>query len=42
MFEPDAGWLEKFTQEKAKIITAITPRQTQEPQLVEAMFEPYW
>lgn len=41
-FQPDAGWLEKYEAEKARVVTAITPRQTQEPTFAEAVFEPYW
>lgn len=40
--EPDAGWLALYEKEKEKLLTAITPRQTQEPEVAEAFFEPYW
>lgn len=41
-FTPDATWMEMYKAEKDKIITAVTPRQTQEVQIAEALFESYW
>ncbi len=38
---PDAGWLQIYGTEKQSILTALTPRQTQEPEVVEALFEPW-
>lgn len=40
--EPDPSWIQVYATEKANILTAITPRQTDEPDVAEAMFEEYW
>jgi hypothetical protein len=39
---PDPEWMAIYATDKAKILTALTPRQTQEPEVAEAMFEAYW
>lgn len=39
---PDAGWLAIYATEKQSLLTRLTPRQTQEPDYVEGMFEGYW
>lgn len=39
---PDPGWLSLYGNEKNNVLVSLTPRQTDEPQFVEAMFEEYW
>ena len=39
---PDPEWLAMFAADKAHLIASLTPRQTQEPEIAEAMFESYW
>ncbi len=39
---PDAEWLAVYATEKANLLTSLTPRQTQEPEYAEAMFEAFW
>lgn len=39
---PDPGWLSIYTTEKQSILVAITPRQTEDEEVVEALFEGYW
>ena len=39
---PDENWLAVYGTEKANILTSLTPRQTDEEDVVEAFFEPYW
>ena len=39
---PDAGWLAVYATEKQHILTRLTPRQTQEPDYVEALFQSSW
>jgi hypothetical protein len=39
---PDPGWLSIYATEKQSLLTRLTPRQTQEPDVVEGMFEGYW
>lgn len=39
---PDAEWLSIYSTEKASILTALTPRSDQEPDVVEGLFEEYW
>jgi hypothetical protein len=39
---PDPEWLAIYGTEKKALLTRLTPRQTQEPDTVEALFEPYW
>lgn len=39
---PDANWLAVYATEKQNILTRLTPRQTQEPDLVEPMFGSLW
>lgn len=38
---PDANWLAIYATEKVNLIKQIGPRQVQEPQVVEGMFEDY-
>lgn len=38
---PDPGWLAVYATEKTNLITSLTPRSTQEPSVVEGMFEDY-
>jgi hypothetical protein len=40
--QPDAAWMTVYENEKDKILTAVTPRQTQETQVAEALFEGHW
>jgi hypothetical protein len=40
--DPDPEWMAIYAAEKAHIIETIEPRQTQEPQIAEAMFEAWW
>lgn len=39
---PDPNALAKYATEKQSILTALTPRQTQEPELVEPLFWSMW
>lgn len=42
---PDAGWLGVYATEKQTILTRLTPREEQEPEVVEDMFQGfggYW
>ena len=39
---PDPAWLSIYSTEKQSLLTRLTPRQTQEPDFVEGMFETYW
>lgn len=39
---PDATWLQVYSTDKDRIKTACTPRQTQEPDTAEALYEVYW
>lgn len=39
---PDPEWMAVYATDKQKILSALTPRQTQEPEVAEAMFEAYW
>lgn len=39
---PDPAWLAVYATEKQSLLTRLTPRQTQEPEYVEGMFEEYW
>lgn len=36
---PDAGWLAVYATEKQSILSRITPRQDQEPEVVEGLFD---
>ena len=38
---PDPEWMAIYAADKAHILGALEPRQTQEPEVVEAMFESY-
>lgn len=37
--DPDPEWLAVFATDQDQLLTALTPRQTQEPEFVEGMFE---
>ena len=39
---PDPNWLAVYATEKQNILTRLTPRQTQEVELAEAIFEASW
>jgi hypothetical protein len=39
---PDPAWLAVYATEKQSLLTRLTPRQTQEPEYAEGMFEEYW
>lgn len=39
---PDAGWLQLYATEKQSILISLTPRQTDEEDLAEAIFEDLW
>lgn len=40
--QPDTGWLTMYATEKANILKAISPRQTQDVEVAEAVFEDWW
>lgn len=40
--EPHSGWLSLYKTEKENILVALAPRQTDEPDVAEAMFEDEW
>lgn len=40
--KPDPEWLSFFATDKTALLKALTPRQIQEPDYAEALFEPYW
>lgn len=39
---PDPNWLAIYATEKQNILTRLTPRQTQEPDIAEGIFEDLW
>lgn len=39
---PDPAWLAVYAADRQHLLTALTPRQTQEPDVVEAVYESYW
>lgn len=39
---PDPAWLNIYATEKANTVVSLTPRQTQEPECVEGLFDSYW
>lgn len=39
---PDPGWLALYGNEKNNILVSLAPRQTDEVEVVEAIFEEYW
>ncbi len=39
---PDPNWLAIYATEKQSVLTRITPRQTQEPEVVEPLFGTLW
>lgn len=39
---PDAGWLQLYATEKQSILVSLTPRQTDEEEFSEAVFEDLW
>jgi hypothetical protein len=38
---PDPNWLAVYSTEKTNLLVRLTPRQTQEPEVVEDFFEGY-
>jgi hypothetical protein len=39
---PDPSWLEVYSTEKKSILVSLTPRQTEDDEIAEALFEGYW
>ena len=39
---PDAGWLAVYATEKQSLMMRMTPRQEQEPIVVDGLFDSYW
>lgn len=39
---PDPAWLSIYATDKQSLLTALTPRQEQEEQYVEGLFDAYW
>jgi hypothetical protein len=39
---PDPGMITLYATEKANLIASLTPRQTQDEEVAEALFEEYW
>lgn len=39
---PDPNWIRVYATEKQALLTRMTPRQTQEPEVVGALFEDLW
>lgn len=39
---PDPAWMAIYLNDKNSLLIALTPRQTQEPDVVEALFEGLW
>lgn len=39
---PDPTWLQVYATDKTHILTALTPRQTEDNEYPEALFEVYW
>ena len=39
---PHAGWLAIYATEKTNLLVALTPRQTDDDTVAEALFEDYW
>lgn len=39
---PDPNWIQMYATEKHNILQSLTPRQTQDEEVVEALFEEYW
>jgi hypothetical protein len=39
---PDAAWLTIYKTEKQNLLVRLTPRQTQDPETADAIFQPYW
>lgn len=40
--DPDPEWVAVYANDKTNLLVALTPRQTQEPDYAEALFESYW
>jgi len=40
--QPDANWLTVYATEKSNLLVSLTPRQTEDEDLAEAMFEDLW
>jgi hypothetical protein len=39
---PDPNWLAIYATEKQNLLVRLTPRQTQEPEIVPSLFEAWW
>jgi len=39
---PDPAWMSVYASDSQHLLTALTPRQTQEPDVVDALFASYW
>ena len=39
---PDPAWIQMYATEKQSILTSLSPRQTQDEEVVEALFEEWW
>lgn len=39
---PDPAWIQMYATEKQNILVSLTPRQTQDEEVAEALFEEYW
>jgi hypothetical protein len=39
---PDAGWLTVYSTEKSSVLSAMMPRQDQEPEVVDGLFDGLW
>ncbi len=39
---PDPAWLQIYATEKAHVLVGLTPRQTQDEEVAEALFEQFW
>lgn len=39
---PDPGWITMYATEKQNILVSLSPRQTQDEEVTEALFEEYW
>ncbi len=39
---PDPSWIAVYATEKQSVLTRITPRQDQEPEVVDGVFDDYW
>jgi hypothetical protein len=39
---PDPAWIQTYATEKQNMLVSLTPRQTQDEEVVEALFEEFW